>query len=199
MSFFETGLLRACNTVTSNRLRVAVSKAGRGPSAAGGARLAKKFERVLKDYRGQPGALITLLQEAQAVYGYLPTPVIRRIARASGRSPAQVYGVASFYTQFRLAPAGRSTIRVCHGTACHVAGADRIEEAINFALGIQVGETTADGEYSLQRVACLGCCSLAPVIMIDEKAYGRLTPRKVEQLFAPYLEKAQKPGKPRKS
>lgn len=159
----------------------------------------KKFERVLSRYRSQPGALITLLQEAQALYSYLPKPVIRRIARAFGRSPAQVYGVVSFYQQFRLAPAGRCTIRVCQGTACHVARAESIEEAISFTLGIKVGETTADREYSLERVACLGCCSLAPVIMIDDKAYGRLTPEKVERLFAENLPKAKKRGPGRAS
>ncbi len=171
-----------------------MTKAKWKPSSSDDVNQDKKFERILKKHRGQPGAVIPLLQEAQALYGYLPKPLVTRIAQACGCFPSQVFGVASFYKQFRLAPAGRSIIHVCHGTACHVAGADRIEEAISFTLGIKVGETTPDREYSLERVACLGCCSLAPVIMIENQAYGRLTPANVERLFADYLKKRTGPG-----
>ena len=134
---------------------------------------------VLDEYASQPGSLITILQQAQEIYGYLPKDVMYHIAEAVGVTPAEVVGVATFYSQFRLEPIGKYLIMSCQGTACHVNGSERISAAITQYLGIENGQTTADGLFTLEHVACLGCCSLAPVIMINGEAYGSLTPDKV--------------------
>lgn len=136
---------------------------------------ARKLESIITRYRGAKGALIPVLQEAQAVLGYLSGETIAGIAQGLSIPVSQVYGVATFYTQFRLKPVGKHLIRVCHGTACHVGGAGAISEALEEALGIKDGQTTADGKFTLESVACLGCCSLAPVMMIDGETYGRLS------------------------
>lgn len=132
--------------------------------------------KVLDEYKGQAGSLVTVLQKAQDIYGYLPLAVLRHIAEEMGVKPAKVYGVATFYTQFRLKPVGKYVILLCQGTACHVNGSERIETAICQELKIKPGETTEDGLMTLTNVACLGCCSLAPVMMINGQAYGPLTP-----------------------
>jgi len=133
------------------------------------------IKAVLEKYRGDKGNLITVLQEAQEVYGYLPLSVLKHIADVFELKPAQVYGVATFYTQFRLTPVGKYLILLCQGTACHVNGSERIETVLLEELKIKPGETTADGLFTLSNVACLGCCSLAPVMMINGQAYGPLT------------------------
>ena len=125
---------------------------------------------VLEEYASQPGSLITILQQAQEIYGYLPKDVMYHIAEAVGTTPAEVVGVATFYSQFRLAPIGKYLIMSCQGTACHVNGSERISAAITQYLGIENGQTTEDGLFTLEHVACLGCCSLAPVIMINGEA-----------------------------
>ncbi len=127
--------------------------------------------------------LITILQKAQEIYGYLPTDVMYEIAKHTGVSPAKVMGVATFYTQFRLKKAGKYLILLCKGTACHVNGASGIEKAICEELGIEDGDTTDDGLFSLKTVACLGCCSLSPVMMINEETYGSLTPAKTVEIL----------------
>ena len=127
--------------------------------------------------------LITVLQKAQDIYGYLPTDVLYEIAEKTGNSPAKVLGVATFYTQFRLKKVGKYLILLCKGTACHVNGADSIEKAICEELGIADGDTTDDGLFSLKSVACLGCCSLSPVMMINEETYGSLTPAKTIEIL----------------
>ena len=137
------------------------------------------LEPVLTQYAETKGSLITILQHAQEIYGYLPQDVIRHIAARTGIKPAKIMGVATFYTQFRLQPVGKYLIMLCMGTACHVNGSDLIEKTITEALGIHDGETTEDGLFTLEEVACLGCCSLAPVIMINGEAYGNLTPDSV--------------------
>ena len=137
------------------------------------------LDEVLKEYGGVPSNLITILQKAQNIYGYLPKDVMYCIAENVGVSPADVVGVATFYSQFRLTPIGKYLIMACQGTACHVNGSERISAAITQYLGIENGQTTADGLFTLEHVACLGCCSLAPVIMINGEAYGSLTPDKV--------------------
>lgn len=134
-----------------------------------------KLAKVIGKYRGYRGALIPVLQEAQAALGFLSKETITAIAEGLSVPASQVYGVATFYTQFRLKPAGRHLIRVCHGTACHVGGAGAISEALEEALGVKDGGTTPDGKFTLESVACLGCCSLAPVMMIGGETYGRLT------------------------
>lgn len=127
--------------------------------------------------------LITVLQKAQDIYGYLPTDVLYEIAEKTGNSPAKVMGVATFYTQFRLKKVGKYLILLCKGTACHVNGADSIEKAICEELGISDGDTTKDGIFSLKTVACLGCCSLSPVMMINEETYGSLTPASAVEIL----------------
>jgi NADH-quinone oxidoreductase subunit E len=127
-----------------------------------------------------------LLQQVQAEVGYLPPEVMERIADRAGVSPARVLGVASFYSQFRLEPVGRYIIRVCQGTACHVQGAVAVTEAICDELGVEEGGTTEDGKFTVEPVACLGCCSLAPVIMIDEDTFGRLTPDEARRVVRDY-------------
>ncbi len=131
---------------------------------------------VLKQYAGVPGSLIAILQKAQDIYGYLPRDVMYHIAKEVGVAPAEVVGVATFYSQFRLTPIGKYLIMACQGTACHVNGSERVASAVSSYLGIENGETTEDGLFTWENVACLGCCSLAPVIMINGEAYGNLTP-----------------------
>lgn len=136
------------------------------------------LDGVMKQYEGIDGSLISILQKAQDIYGYLPADVIYYVAGKTNNSPAKVMGVATFYTQFRLEPVGKYLIMLCQGTACHVNGSERIAAAISGELGIKDGETTADGLFSIKNVACLGCCSLSPVMMINEDTYGSLTPEK---------------------
>jgi len=134
-----------------------------------------RFDAILAEYGTQPGSLIPILQKSQDVFGFLPEEVMAEIARATRTKEANVYGVASFYAQFRVEPVGRHIIKVCHGTACHVAGADKISDALANELKVEPGKTTKDMKFTLLNVACLGCCSLAPVIMVGDKTYGRLT------------------------
>lgn len=138
---------------------------------------------ILDEYASVNGSLITILQKAQDIYGYLPVDVIYHIADRTGLTPAKVMGVATFYTQFRLTKVGKNLIMLCKGTACHVNGADAVEKAICEELQIRDGETTADGLFSLKTVACLGCCSLSPVMMINEDTYGSLTPARAVEII----------------
>lgn len=138
---------------------------------------------VLNKYASVDGSLITILQHAQDIYGYLPTDVLYHIAERIGSTPAKVMGVATFYSQFRLQPVGKYLIMLCQGTACHVNGSEKIEKAIKEEIGISDGETTADGLFTLKNVACLGCCSLSPVMMINDETYGRLTPEKTKEIL----------------
>jgi NADH-quinone oxidoreductase subunit E len=138
-----------------------------------------ELAEVLEKYGKVPGSLITILQKTQDIYGYLSLDAINYIALKTGIKPAKIYGVATFYTQFRLKPIGKNLIMLCQGTACHVNGAKMIEEAITEHLSIHDGETTEDGLFTLNNVACLGCCSLAPVMMVKnsdgDETYGNLT------------------------
>jgi NADH-quinone oxidoreductase subunit E len=125
---------------------------------------------------GEEGRLIPLLQEAQAEDGYLRRERLERIHRESGIPLALIYGVATFYAQFRLKPVGKYLLRVCHGTACHVSGAVELSQAVEKYLGVPNGETTVDRLFSIETVSCLGCCSLAPVLMINHSTFGNLSP-----------------------
>ena len=145
---------------------------------------------VLEKYAAVDGSLITILQYAQDIYGYLPTDVLYHIAERIGSTPAKVMGVATFYSQFRLQPVGKYLIMLCQGTACHVNGSEKIEKAIKDELGISDGETTEDGLFTLKNVACLGCCSLSPVMMINDDTYGSLTPEKAVSIFKELQKKA---------
>jgi len=135
----------------------------------------KQFQDLLKAYDHQKGSVIPLLQKTQELYGYLSKETMYEIARAAGKSPAEIFGVATFFAQFRFHPPGKHMVKVCHGTACHVSGADFLDAAFKTELGIDPGQTTADNLFSVEKVACLGCCSLAPVVMIDQQVYGRLS------------------------
>jgi len=132
------------------------------------------------------GSLIPVLQKVQDKYGYLPEKIIQLIAKKLDIPVSMVYGAATFYSQFRFQPQGKYVIRVCHGTACHIAGAQKLTDVLAEELGIRDGQTTSDGLFTLQRVACLGCCSLAPVMMINETTYGRLTPSKLTKIINSY-------------
>ncbi len=149
------------------------------------------FGRMLWRHGGEPGMLIPLLQAAQDSYGYVPPLAIEQIALATGIPASEVYGVITFYRQFRLRPLGRHVIRVCKGTACHVQGAEMICRTLEEELGIRREETSEDGLFTFLEVACLGCCSLAPVVMIDEHAYGRLTPQGLRKVLRGFR---RKPG-----
>ena len=138
---------------------------------------------IVKKFDGKEGTLITILQEVQETYGYLPKSVLSEIARLSGVKEAKVYGVATFYTQFRLNPIGKNLIMLCQGTACYVNGSAAIESAICEELNIVEGETTPDNIFTFNNVACLGCCSLAPVMMINDETYANLTPDKTKEIL----------------
>lgn len=155
--------------------------------ACGRAEQFKELKPVLKKYAKIPGSLITILQKAQDIYGFLSPDAIKYISEETGIKPAKIYGIATFYAQFRMEPIGKNLIMLCKGTACHVNGADIIEESIVEHLGIKDGETTEDGVFTLNNVACLGCCSLAPVMMIqgeeEEETYGNLTKDTVKDVL----------------
>ena len=142
------------------------------------------LEPTLKKYADTEGSLIAILQEAQDIYGYLPIRLLSYISARTGIKPAKVLGVVTFYTQFRMAPIGKNLILLCQGTACHVDGSATIEGAIKEELGVGEGEITPDGLFTYNNVACIGCCSLSPVMMIGEETYGKLTPDKTRKILA---------------
>ncbi len=150
------------------------------------------LDNVMNKYASVPGSLITILQKAQDIYGYLPLDVMYYIGEKTGNSPAKVMGVATFYTQFRTTPVGKHLIMLCQGTACHVNGSERVLKALCEELNIEDGGTTADGLFSLKTVACLGCCSLSPVMMVGEDTYGSLTPQKAVAIIREIREKEGK-------
>jgi NADH-quinone oxidoreductase subunit E/NADP-reducing hydrogenase subunit HndA len=141
---------------------------------------------IISRYEKKERYLIPVLQEAQDEYGYLPEEVLKEIAVGLNLSLSQVYGVVTFYSQFHQHPRGNNIIRVCMGTACHVRGGDAVMNAIKDELGIEAGETTDDLEFTLESVACIGACGLAPVIMVNDDTHGRLTPEKIPGILAKY-------------
>ena len=142
------------------------------------------LEPTLQEYASVKGSLITILQHAQDLYGYLPRELLNYISLRTGSKAAIILGVATFYAQFRLEPIGKYLIMICQGTACHVNGSEAVQAAIEEELGIKDGQTTPDGLFSIKSVACLGCCSLSPVMMINGEAYGTLTPAKAKGIIA---------------
>ena len=138
---------------------------------------------VLDQYADVKGSLISILQKTQEIYGYVPIDAVYHIAERTGLTPAKIMGVATFYAQFRFQAVGKYLIMICKGTACYVNGANAVADAVMEELGIGNNETTADGLFSLSLVSCLGCCSLAPVMMINEDTYGSLTPDKVVKIL----------------
>jgi len=145
-----------------------------------------KLDPILTRHEGQKEALIPVLQEVQGEFGYVPEEAIERIADALELFPSQVYGVVTFYSQFYLTPRGRNTIRACRGTACHVRGARSVLRAVEQSLGISEGNTTEDFKFTLETVACLGACALGPVVVVNEKYFGKMAPRKVESVLRQY-------------
>ncbi len=143
----------------------------------------KQIDRIITSYRGQKWALIPLTQEIQEKVGYIPPEVISRIALALGLFPSQVQGVITFYAQLYTEPRGKNIVRVCRGTACHVRGGKSILKLVKQYLGIEEGQTTDDMEFTLETVACIGVCALAPNMMINKDTYGSMNPKKVSRLF----------------
>ncbi len=159
---------------------------------AGVSTLERSFEKVnkiLKKHSYQPSNLIAILQEIQAEYRYLPEEILTYVATALGVSPAYVYGVATFYAQFSLKPKGKHIIRVCDGTACHVKGSSQVLKVIRETLGLEEGkDTTEDLLFTVETVACVGACALAPVITVDDRVYGLLDEKKVREIIEAILE-----------
>ena len=143
----------------------------------------KKIDTIIGNYRGQRWGLIPLLHDVQLAVGYIPPQAIPSIASGLGLFPSQVQGVISFYTQFYTEPRGKNIVRVCRGTACHVRGGKTILKLVKQELGLEEGETSPDMEYTLETVACIGVCALAPNIVINQDTHGNLNPKKVARLF----------------
>lgn len=140
-------------------------------------------DEVLQKYPHAQDHLIALLQELQDVYGYLSEEVLLHVSSETGISPAKLAGVVTFYAQFRTVPPGEYQVLVCMGTACHVNGGKTVAEAVESALGVAEGQTTEDGLFSWEKAACLGCCSLSPVMMVNGRTYGKLTADGIADIF----------------
>ncbi len=147
----------------------------------------EKLKAVIAKYQGVPGAMMPVMQEAQDIYGYLPIEVQKMIADGMGASLEEVYGIASFYSQFKLNPNGEVAIAVCLGTACYVKGSGDIIARIEEKLGIKSGETSPDGKFSLEATRCIGACGLAPVLTINDEVYGRLKKEDIDGILEKYL------------
>ena len=145
-------------------------------------------DEICAQYKGWRGATIPVLQKVQDAYGYLFKEVVERIADNLNMSAHQIYGVITFYAQFYTQPRGKYVIRVCRGTACHVQGSGRISEVVTEEFGIRNGETSADLNFTLEEVSCIGACGMAPVIMINNKTYGNLTPEEARKIFREYAQ-----------
>jgi NADH-quinone oxidoreductase subunit E len=154
----------------------------------------KAVDKIVKKHRAGRGAMIAILQEIQTTYSYVPLEAIERVSRTTGVPASDIFGIVTFYAQFRLTPQGKNLIKVCHGTACHLNGAEKIAESVCKHVGANEGETSADNRYTVEKVACLGCCSLAPTFMINEDTYGRLTPDNVSKVIAEFEAGQADPG-----
>jgi NADH:ubiquinone oxidoreductase subunit E len=151
--------------------------------------LLARLDKVLKEYKDKPGALIPVLQIAQGIFGYLPESALKKIALGLNKSYSEVAGVVGFYSFFSTVPRGKHLIRVCLGTACYVRGGKRVLDAMKHKLGIDVGETTPDRNFTLEVARCFGACGLAPAIMIDEDVHHRVKPARLGDVLAQYQEK----------
>ena len=146
----------------------------------------KQLDKVLAPYKGEKGALIPALQAVQAKLGYISEDAVLLISRLLNVSPSEVFGVATFYAQFRFTPPGEHTVKICLGTACHVRGGEEILDNVSREVGVKSGETSKDGKFSLERVACFGSCALAPVMVVDKDVYGRLNIQKAKEIIGQY-------------
>jgi len=145
-----------------------------------------QVDSIIEPYLGKKEMVIPILQKVQEHFGYLPRPAMEHVARRMRIPLSRLYGVTTFYAQFKLKPRGRNIIRVCKGTACHIQGSPKISERIEETLGVESGDTTDDLRFTLEEVACIGCCALAPVIMVNDDPHGRLTPDKVKDILESY-------------
>jgi NADH-quinone oxidoreductase subunit E len=145
-----------------------------------------KVDVIVKNHKAGQGAMIAILQAIQNHYGYVPREAIERVSKLSGVPASDIFGIVTFYAQFRLIPQGKNIIKVCHGTACHLNGAEKIAESVCKCVGAKEGETSADGRYSVEKVACLGCCSLAPTFMINDETFAKLTPENVSKVISEF-------------
>jgi NADH-quinone oxidoreductase subunit E len=144
------------------------------------------IDAVLFKHNVQPGGVIPVLQEIQSEYGYIPSDAIYYIAQRMNSTVSDIYSIATFYSQFRLKPIGKNIIKVCHGTACHLNGAERVASALAQATGAKEGKTSSDGVFTVEPVACLGCCSMAPCVSINSEVYGNLSSEDINKVVSQY-------------
>jgi len=149
----------------------------------------EQINEIIENYKGDSSAIIPILQDLQDQIGYIPREGLAYLAEKLEVSPAKIYGIVTFYAQFRLQPMGKYIIMLCEGTACHVNGAKLISAAITDELSIRGGETTPDGLFTLEKVACIGCCSLSPVMVISGETYAKLTPEATRKIIKEYQDK----------
>jgi len=149
-------------------------------------KMPKRLEKIFNAYHGEKGTLVPILQEIQGEFGYLPEELFSEIARFLGISQSEIYGVVTFYSQFRFTPPAEHTVKVCLGTACHVRGGADILDAVERELCTQQGGITSDRKFGLERVACFGCCALAPVMVVDDNVYAKMTVTKAKQILMEY-------------
>lgn len=142
-----------------------------------------KLKEIFSQHKGEKHELITILQESQEKFRYLPAAAIREISSFLNVPEATIYGVATFYAQFKLTPLGKRVIRICRGTACHVRGSAKVLDEMEKKLGVKAGETTPDLEYTLETIACIGACALAPTMTIDNETFGKMTTKKVAEVL----------------
>lgn len=147
---------------------------------------AKQVDEIIAGYGKNPSSIILMLQDVQTRFRYVPREAVRRLSEVLGIPEPQIYHIATFYKAFSLAPRGRHEIRVCLGTACHISGGKRIAEAFEGELGVEQGNTTADGNFTLETVNCVGACGLAPVVMVDEEVHGMVKPSKIAEILGHY-------------
>jgi len=144
------------------------------------------IDAIIYKHNVQLGGIIPVLQEIQDEYGYVPPEAIYHIAQSMNIAASEIYGIVTFYSQFRLKPVGKNMVKVCHGTACHLNGAERVARALAQAISAEEGETSPDGMFTVERVACLGCCSLAPCVSINDEVHGNLTPDDISKMVDQY-------------
>lgn len=148
--------------------------------------MSEQMDKIFAQHEAKREALIPVLQEIQGEFGYLPPEAMRAAARFCRVAPVEVFGAATFYAQFKFKPVGRHKVLVCQGTACHVMGGARVLEEMQSRLGVKPGDTTPDGQFTLETVACIGGCALAPAVVVDADTYGRVKPEKVTEILNEY-------------
>ena len=164
-------------------VNIATTDDAKATLAEPAADLETRMDQILSPFKGEEGELIPILQKVQLDFGYIPEKAIKRIAKFLSVPEVTVFGVATFYAQFKLVPTGRNVVRVCRGTACHVRGGARILKEVEKKLGIKPGESTPDLEYALETVACIGACALAPTMVVNNDTYGQMTTKKVSEIL----------------